>query len=70
MKKLFATQCTDTTSGNIGSFTFDKAQADRDGVFKATSPVFKDTLELFDYCNANKIELAYYAPYNFPAKKG
>lgn len=56
-KKSYTIQCTDAISGEIGCFIYDKAQKNKDGVFKATSPVFSDLALFFQYCNENNIEL-------------
>ncbi len=66
MEHIFAQQCTDGLSGKIGCFTFDKEQANKDGYFKATSPVFADTYEFFRWCEEQGIKLSFYEPYNFP----
>jgi len=66
MKQLYAQQCFDVTSEQFGSFTFDRDQADKDGFFRATSPVFKDTANLFRWAHENAIDLAHYEAYNFP----
>lgn len=64
-KVYFATHCMDNESGEIGCFTFEKEQADKDGYFTAKNPVFPDLCELFTWCKNQDIILNH-TPYNFP----
>jgi len=53
----YVIQCTDHKSNTIGDFTYNKEQYERDGYFEATSPVFENLLDFFNYCRENKIQL-------------
>ena len=69
MKQSYAIHCFDKVSRRTGSFTFDPRQADKDGMFTATSAVFKSVADLFAWANKHKVELAHYQGYDFPAPK-
>lgn len=53
--KKYCVQCTDATSGRKGSFLWEAK--DNSGKHIATSPVFPDCLDLFNYCRKRKITL-------------
>ncbi len=62
-----ACQCKDHTSGKVGSFGFDAAQADRDGFLTALTPVFDSLADFYPWAKKHGIVIDY-TPYNFPAK--
>lgn len=50
MEKLsYTIQCTDKTSGKVGSFVYDEHQRERDGFFTAISPVFDNFLDFLHW---------------------
>lgn len=56
----YAIQCTDTVSGEKGTFGFDTEEylaADRPFQFKAKTPVFDNLQDLFKWSKQNGVEL-------------
>ncbi len=64
----YTVQCRDASSQAIGDFVFDRGQAEREGVFRAVSPIFKSLMDLFRWARENGVALDH-NPFNFPAPR-
>lgn len=52
----YCIQCQCIESGKTGSFLYDRVKKLNGEGLHAISPVFSDTLKLFEYCRANNLK--------------